>query len=54
MIINWLFDNLPICIIDNYYPFFNNQFNNKFFDNDIDNLCDPKKNFKKTTYPKII
>jgi len=38
VIINQLFDNQPLCIIDNYYPIFLNR--------DTDHLCDPPKKKK--------
>ncbi len=36
MVHNQLFDNLPLCITDNYYPVFNIDF-------DIDDLSVPQK-----------
>ncbi len=44
MVINQLFDNLPLCITNDYYPkFSHNLLSTQFFDIDIDNLCDPQK-----------
>jgi hypothetical protein len=44
VIINHLFDNLPICIINGYYPeLSNNLFDTHFNFFDIDNLCDLKQ-----------
>ncbi len=39
IIINWLFDNLPLCVIDGYYPLF---LIKKMTYLTI-NLCGPKK-----------
>jgi hypothetical protein len=39
-IINQLFENLPLCKIDNYYPIFcDNLLNNLFSYIDIENMC---------------
>jgi hypothetical protein len=44
MVINQLFDNLPLCITNDYHPkFSHNLLSTQFFDIDIDNLCDPPK-----------
>jgi hypothetical protein len=46
VVINRLFDNLPLCQRHDYYPnFFDNLPKNYFFY--IDNLCDPKKKIQK-------
>jgi hypothetical protein len=44
MVVNQLFHNMTLCIVDNYYQFwwyFIQESISKF---DIDNLCGPKKN----------
>ncbi len=47
MIINQLFDNLPLHISNGYYPnVFYNLPCNQFFHIDIDNLCDLKIKLK--------
>ncbi len=46
-LLNWIFDNLPLGIINSYYPkFSDNLLGTQCFD--IDNLSDPKKIFKKS------
>jgi hypothetical protein len=54
MIINWLFDNLPLCIIFGYYPKNVNNLTNTDFLIIIDNLIEIPIFFGIITYPMVM
>jgi hypothetical protein len=47
VVINWLFDNLPICKIDGYFPIFDN-----LMDNNVLILTTSKQASGKLLHPK--
>jgi hypothetical protein len=54
MIINWLFDNPPLCIVVGYYPINVNNLTNTDFFIIIDNLIEIPIFLEIITYPMVM
>jgi hypothetical protein len=56
MVINQLFDNLPLCTTDNYYSQNIDNLTRTFLNINIDNLNDTDLFFqkKRKTYPRVM